>query len=138
MVLYKKLDLKQVCLLAQAFAKEYRNKDMIVGFSGVLGSGKTTFIKEVGKTLGVKKIKSPSFIVMAAHKARGKYFYHLDLYRLNQARQLDHLGVKELFESKNRIIVIEWVEKFPKIKKICDVNITITINKDKTRNVKIT
>lgn len=138
MVLYKKLDLKQISFLAQTFARECRSKDMIIGFSGVLGSGKTAFIKEFGKALGVKSIKSPSFIVMATHKIKHKYFYHLDLYRLNQVKQLNHLGIEELIKSKNRIMVIEWVEKFPKIKKVCDLNIIITINKDKTRNVKIT
>lgn len=137
MVLYKKLDLKQVCILAQALAKKCRSRDVVVGFSGVLGSGKTSFIKEFGKTLGVRNIKSPSFIVMAAHRVKKRDFYHLDFYRLNQVKQLSHLGIDDLIKSRNRIMVIEWVEKFPKIKKACDINITITINKDKTRNVKI-
>jgi tRNA threonylcarbamoyladenosine biosynthesis protein TsaE len=137
MKIQKNLDILQFENLADKFGASIKNKNLVIGFTGELGSGKTAFIKVLGRTFGIKKIKSPSFIVLATYRMKHKSFYHLDLYRLNHIKQLEPLGLTELIQSKNRIIAIEWVEKFPSLKKICDVIVKISINKDQTRNVQI-
>ena len=87
----------------------------ILALSGDLGSGKTTFVQGLAKGLGVKKrIISPTFILLRTYKAKkGRVFYHLDFYRLedNFKEELDNLGVKEIIEEKNSIVVVEWAEK---------------------------
>ena len=53
----------------------------VVGLTGELGSGKTTFIQGVAEGLGVSaRVNSPTFIIMREY---GK-LYHVDLYRLEE------------------------------------------------------
>ncbi|MFC1625221.1 tRNA (adenosine(37)-N6)-threonylcarbamoyltransferase complex ATPase subunit type 1 TsaE [Patescibacteria group bacterium] len=87
----------------------------IVALTGDLGSGKTTFVQGFAKKLRVKKrIISPTFILMRTYKAKKKLsFYHLDLYRLeaNFEEELENMGVKDIWQQKGNILVIEWAEK---------------------------
>lgn len=92
-----------------------KNTPTIIALTGELGSGKTTFVQGLAKGLGVKKkIISPTFILMRIYNAKSKNtFYHLDLYRLetNLDNELENLGVKDIWEQKGNILVIEWAEK---------------------------
>lgn len=122
--------------LAKSLALKYNNSPKVIGLTGPLGAGKTTFVQAFGRALGIQTVKSPSFVVMHEYP-RNKYpLYHLDFYRLNKAAQLAPLGIEEILNQKN-MILIEWVEKFPKIAARCDVLIQIQINPDQTRNVTI-
>lgn len=40
-----------------------------------------------------------------------KTLYHIDLYRLEKRKQIEELGLKELMENSENLIVIEWAEK---------------------------
>jgi tRNA threonylcarbamoyladenosine biosynthesis protein TsaE len=40
--------------------------------------------------------------------------YHVDLYRLDEERELATLGLDEIFE-KNAVVLIEWGERFPRL-----------------------
>lgn len=101
---------------AQNFAKKLQSGD-IVALYGNLGSGKTTFIQGLGKGLGIKhKIISPTFIIVRQYviknnKLRIKDFYHIDLYRIEAEKDIEGLGLLDLFNDKNVIVVIEWAEK---------------------------
>jgi tRNA threonylcarbamoyladenosine biosynthesis protein TsaE len=57
----KNLTLKQVESLAYTLARNFKGKNVILGLAGQLGAGKTTFAKSFAKTLGVNKVKSPTF-----------------------------------------------------------------------------
>lgn len=91
----------------------------VLALSGDLGSGKTTFIQGLASAFGIKKIISPTFILMRTYpsttlRANGPLmFYHLDLYRLegNVDGQLRDLGVEELWSDPQNIVVIEWADK---------------------------
>ncbi|MBU0731401.1 tRNA (adenosine(37)-N6)-threonylcarbamoyltransferase complex ATPase subunit type 1 TsaE [Patescibacteria group bacterium] len=83
----------------------------LIALWGDLGSGKTTFIKGLAKSLGVKDaIRSPSFLLFKPYKN----FVHADLYRLEKMINLDELGLGEYMEDKNTIVAIEWPEKIKK------------------------
>jgi tRNA threonylcarbamoyladenosine biosynthesis protein TsaE len=89
----------------------------IFALSGELGSGKTTFVQGFAKGLGVEgRVNSPTFILMRTYKLNGKRWeslYHVDLYRLeeNIAQELNNLGISDIWQDENSIIVIEWAEK---------------------------
>ena len=94
-------------------------KALIIGLSGELGSGKTTFIQGMAKGLRIKeKITSPTFVIFKKFELgsipRLKHFYHIDCYRLNSAQDLLDLGFKEII-SQQDLVVIEWAEKIKKI-----------------------
>jgi len=87
----------------------------IIALTGDLGSGKTTFVQGFVKGLGVRKrIISPTFILMRTYKAKKKNtLYHLDLYRIesNFEKEIENLGVKDLWKEEKNILIIEWAEK---------------------------
>lgn len=127
----------QIKQLAKFFAKKFIKKDVVIGLNGELGSGKTAFAKSFGEALGIKSIKSPTFIIGTRHRFQDRFLYHYDFYRLDHARQLTVLGFDEILKQNHRIVLIEWVEKFPKIANKCDFVITFKITDKNLRNVTI-
>lgn len=95
-------------------AKLAKNFQRIIALSGELGAGKTTFVQGFAKGLGIKeKIISPTFVLIRQHKIprTKKALYHIDLYRLNNPNQFKLLGLEELFQNPNAIVLIEWADK---------------------------
>jgi len=41
--------------------------------------------------------------------------YHLDLYRLETERELAALGLDEMLEASDALVLVEWGEKFPSV-----------------------
>lgn len=85
---------------------------------GGLGAGKTTFTQGMANGLGVQTgVSSPTFILMRVSKGISKKLYHLDLYRLeeNVDREVENLGLFEIWGKKENITVIEWAEKIKNI-----------------------
>lgn len=134
---YKNLGLPELKKLARKLGIKYKSKDLVIGLVGELGSGKTTFTKNFARSFNIKKIKSPTFIILASYNLPRKNFYHLDFYRLKHLSELEVIGLNELLAEKNRTILIEWADKFPKILKQCDLIIRFDIVSKKTRNVTI-
>lgn len=99
----------------QAFAKEIAKtlqSGDILALYGDLGSGKTTFVQGLAAGLGIaQRIISPTFIIMRSYD---KNFYHVDLYRIETEKDIEGLGLKEIMEDNESIVVIEWPEKIEK------------------------
>ena len=92
--------------LANHLAPLLRAGDIITLF-GDLGSGKTFFVKQLGKALGIdEEIDSPSFILMKEYSGGRIPLYHLDLYRLKNREEISELGLFDILEKG--ITVIEW------------------------------
>jgi tRNA threonylcarbamoyladenosine biosynthesis protein TsaE len=122
-------------IATEKFIKNLRKKPqaVIIGLKGDLGAGKTTFVKFAAKSLGVKNhITSPTFVILksyklkapTSHKAtegrgkspaspagRYKLMYHIDAYRLKEAKELKNLGWDNIVKDPNNIIFLEWPEK---------------------------
>jgi len=88
---------------------------MIVGLSGDLGSGKTTFTQAVARLMGIKDaVTSPTFVIEKIYKISHSHFDHLihiDAYRLESGKELVTLGWKEIAENPKNLILVEWPEK---------------------------
>ncbi len=88
--------------------------DLVLLF-GDLGSGKTTLTQGIARGLGVAEdeyVRSPSFTLINEYRGRMPIF-HIDLYRIESATQLENLGLEEILFSEGASIV-EWAEKlFP-------------------------
>ncbi|HLR82279.1 MAG TPA: tRNA (adenosine(37)-N6)-threonylcarbamoyltransferase complex ATPase subunit type 1 TsaE [Paenalcaligenes sp.] len=79
---------------------------------GDLGAGKTSFVRALLRTLGVKgRIKSPSYALAESYSLSGQNAYHLDFYRFDDPREWIDAGFRELLTEPNAIVLIEWPEK---------------------------
>lgn len=79
---------------------------------GELGSGKTTLVKGIVSGLGIarqEEVTSPSFTLVHEYGTDRK-IYHADLYRVEGAKEQMSLGLEELLEQEDTVIV-EWGEK---------------------------
>jgi tRNA threonylcarbamoyladenosine biosynthesis protein TsaE len=109
MKIHKTNNANETQSIAEEISKSF--KGGAIALSGELGAGKTTFVQGFAKGLGIKeKIISPTFLIIRQYPFSGKYFYHIDLYRIEEA-DLDILGLKEILEDEENIILIEWPER---------------------------
>ncbi|MSR73291.1 tRNA (adenosine(37)-N6)-threonylcarbamoyltransferase complex ATPase subunit type 1 TsaE [Candidatus Parcubacteria bacterium] len=90
----------------------------VVGLYGDLGSGKTSFVQGVAKTLGITvPVASPTFVLQKIYKLdekiqnRFSHLVHIDAYRMDSADELAHIGWEEILKDPRNIICIEWPEK---------------------------
>lgn len=105
--------------IANSFAASLRAGDVVL-LDGDLGSGKTTFVQAVLESFGYKDpVRSPTFSIMNTYPVEYKKIrtiYHLDLYRIEDANELDQLGLEDIFNDQNSVVFIEWprseVEQF--------------------------
>lgn len=79
---------------------------------GDLGSGKTTFVRNLVAHLGGPDIvSSPTFAIVNEYtwdrKSKPLKIYHLDLYRLESIEELLDIGFEELVDDGD-LILIEW------------------------------
>ena len=85
----------------------------VVLLTGNLGAGKTTLAKGIVSGLGAappEEVSSPTFTLI--HEYGNGRVYHVDLYRLEEPRELATLGLDELFD-RDAMVLIEWGERFP-------------------------
>lgn len=86
----------------------------VVLLTGNLGAGKTMLAKGIVSGLGAapaEEVSSPTFTLI--HEYGNGRVYHVDLYRLEEPRELATLGLEELFE-RDAVVLIEWGERFPR------------------------
>lgn len=97
-----------------------KEKAAIVGLAGNLGSGKTAFVKALGRVLNIPDIiTSPTFVlerrydIPAVHSFHALFhtLLHIDAYRLESERDLDMLGFFDYRNDAKTLIVVEWPER---------------------------
>ena len=95
---------------------------------GQMGSGKTTFVKDLCKQLGVSsEVHSPSFGIVNEYETHeGMIIYHFDCYRMRSEEEAYDIGMEEYLDSGN-MCLIEWAEKIPSLipKKFLKIEITL-------------
>ena len=86
----------------------------VFAFDGVMGAGKTTFIKQMVKEMGSMDIvNSPTFAIVNVYDVEQPHkgeVYHFDCYRLKDIREAIDFGAEEYLYSGNYCF-IEWPEK---------------------------
>jgi len=87
----------------------------VIYLAGELGAGKTCLTQGIGQGLGIKgAITSPSFTLINEYRQKQARlpFYHTDLYRLGEAKEVLTLGLDEYFYGEG-VCVVEWADRVP-------------------------
>jgi len=123
--------------LGEEFAKNLKGGGILCLF-GDLGSGKTTFVQGLAKGLGIKnKIISPTFIIMRTYQLTPNSFYHVDLYRIENEKDVEGLGLLEIINDPQNIVVIEWPDKIENILPEKRINILFNYVDENRRKITI-
>ncbi|MEK9727191.1 MAG: tRNA (adenosine(37)-N6)-threonylcarbamoyltransferase complex ATPase subunit type 1 TsaE [Candidatus Margulisiibacteriota bacterium] len=105
---------------------------MIFGLQGGMGTGKTTFIRTLGETLGSQDwINSPTYSIIQRYSAPEFNLLHIDLYRTQSDTEIDLLDIPSQINDQT-LVFIEWIDKTT----LFDIDIHLhfhTINKDQRR-----
>ena len=120
----------------------------LVLLRGDLGAGKTTLVKGIAQALDAAdpdEVTSPTFTLVheydGKHRVDGKdrevKLYHIDLYRIEDERQLETIGFDEL-AAEDAILLVEWGEKFSSVVKRSNGEILIKHAGGDTRNITLT
>ena len=89
----------------------------VVALVGELGAGKTCLTQGIACGLGVPDdyaVASPTFTLINEYPGRRALLYHLDVYRLAGAQDLEDMGYEDYFYGKG-VSVIEWSDKVREI-----------------------
>jgi len=112
--------LEELALFAEQFLNEISKSEVsgsvVVGITGDLGAGKTTFVQILAKLLGViDVVTSPTFTIMKGYEtAPGAPFstlIHMDAYRIEDKDELRPLRLAEIMQQPKTLICIEWAER---------------------------
>jgi len=118
-----------------ALAPLLRVGDVLV-LSGDLGAGKTHLAKGIGAGLGVRDtVTSPTFNILLAHSGRLP-LYHFDLYRLDDAAQLEDVDYWGTLEADG-VSLVEWGDRFPAALPPDGVVVRLHITGDDERSVEV-
>lgn len=123
--------------LGERLARELPARGVVL-LIGNLGAGKTTLAKGIVNGLGAAaadEVSSPTFTLI--HEYGEGRVYHVDLYRLEEPRQVATLGLDEIFE-RDGLVLIEWGERFPKMLPPDRVEIRIRHLEGDEREIEVT
>lgn len=101
--------------LAARLAFRARQGD-VIGLSGPLGSGKTSFARAFIRAYGggSEEVPSPTFTLVEIYSVAGRPpVWHFDLYRLTAPEEAWELGIEEAWSEG--ISLIEWPERLGKL-----------------------
>ncbi|MDT0558670.1 tRNA (adenosine(37)-N6)-threonylcarbamoyltransferase complex ATPase subunit type 1 TsaE [Ichthyenterobacterium sp. W332] len=106
-------------------------------FYGAMGTGKTTLIKSLIKTLGSEDtVSSPTFSLVNEYHTPESKIYHFDLYRIESSEELYDFGIEDYLHA-DCYKFIEWPERLEEIV-IDDVNfLTIKMLENGARHLKL-
>ena len=128
---------EETMALGRKLAPTLKSARMVI-LRGDLGAGKTTLAKGIAEGLHAASqddVTSPTFTLIHEYRGSEVNLFHVDLYRVDTLRELDTLGLDELFAEEGNLVLLEWGEKFPRFEKECDVEICLKRRGDQERKV---
>jgi tRNA threonylcarbamoyladenosine biosynthesis protein TsaE len=128
---------EETIALGREIARELPKRAVVL-LIGNLGAGKTTLAKGILSGLGAAKpeeVTSPTFTLI--HEYGGGRVYHIDLYRLDEPREVATLGLDEIFD-REAVVLIEWGERFPALMPRERMEIRLRAGENDERDIEVT
>ena len=115
---------------AQKLAKEIK-PGQTIALSGELGAGKSFLARALMRALGVtdEALPSPTFAIIQTYDGKDCQVAHMDWYRLEDAAEIEMIGVRDYFEPP-WITIIEWPERAASILPPDTIRIELTTDPD--------
>jgi tRNA threonylcarbamoyladenosine biosynthesis protein TsaE len=85
-----------------------------IGLVGELGAGKTRFVHGLARGIGLPaelRVTSPTFTILNQLRGGRVPLFHADLYRIERAAELEHIGIDELWGAGG-VLAVEWCDRF--------------------------
>ncbi len=130
---------EETIALGRRLAPALRGAVLLIGN---LGAGKTTLAKgivEGRRVATIDEVSSPTFTLI--HQYGGQHspdvVYHIDLYRLDEPREVESLGLDELFGG-GALVLLEWAERFPALLPRRRTEIRLRPLEDESREIVVT
>jgi tRNA threonylcarbamoyladenosine biosynthesis protein TsaE len=111
----------------------------LVLLRGDLGAGKTMLVKGIAaafQAAAEEDVTSPTFTLVHEYRGPRANLYHIDLYRIDTPRELETLALDDL-RDENSILLIEWGEKFLRLERERDVEISLERDGDNGRRIRV-
>lgn len=127
---------EETIALGRQLAGEF--EDNVVLLIGQLGAGKTTLAKGIVEGRNGTRpedVSSPTFTLIHQYGS-GAPVYHVDLYRLDEAGEVERLGLEELFASGD-LVLLEWAERFPAQLPKTRTEVCLRTLADETREISV-
>ena len=120
--------------LAADLARRSRQGD-VIGLSGPLGSGKTTFARAfIAARIGAGEVPSPTFTLVEVYQSlTGAAVWHFDLYRLEKPEDAYELGIEDAFADG--ISLIEWPERLGALLPLDHLGVTLVPRPNETERL---
>lgn len=113
----KTISYDNLTTFSKQFAKELKPKD-VVSLTGVIGAGKTTFLRHLLSEMGLSLesgFSSPTFTILNQYDLPKIAINHIDLYRLDSFTELEQIDLISLFEPTEGMTFVEWADKFEEL-----------------------
>ena len=103
---------------------------------GDLGAGKTVFTKGIASFHGIdpSRVTSPTFALVQRHSGGNRVLYHIDLYRIDDERELAELGIEDM-EEEGAVLVVEWAEKLGRRRREEAIDVTLEAISENRRRI---
>jgi tRNA threonylcarbamoyladenosine biosynthesis protein TsaE len=108
----------------------------VVLLAGDLGAGKTQLTKGIAHGLGVAEpVTSPTFNILLVYEGRLP-LYHIDLYRLEEAGQLEDIDYFGTLEGDG-VAIVEWGDRFVEAQPADGLSVVLRIEGDEERAIEV-
>lgn len=98
----------------------------VIYLQGDLGAGKTTLARGFMRGCGITgPVRSPTYTLAQVYESGPQTLVHLDLYRLKDASELEHLGLTE-WARTGCLWLIEWPQRGGDLLPAADLTVTLS------------
>ncbi len=115
-----------------------KERATIITLRGSLGAGKTTFVQEFARKLGITDpVQSPTYVLMKSYPLAGERtsfgqprrfscLVHIDAYRLEKPEEFATLRPAEFLHDPKALVLVEWPERLGALLPAADLSLTFS------------